>query len=82
MEKYDFECVICSKVLESVLPESREYYQPYRGGELRLVFGYGSFKFDKHIGTTEYRGVICDECSEKIVHKMDMIGYGMDGGKL
>lgn len=54
-------CIMCHDPLEMF---DEKYCQPYGGGEIQLIFAYGSFKFDKHIGNTVFKGVICDNCAE------------------
>ena len=63
-------CVICDKPLESIFPGEWDTWQPHKGGEIQLLFSYGSCKFDNHMHGTVYRGVICDDCAEKLVPKM------------
>lgn len=62
-------CAICEDQLEPSFQDSK--YQPYEGGEIRFIFNFGSTKFDKCIGSTVYRGVICDHCASKFVNRMD-----------
>ncbi len=67
-------CVICGKPLECALPDNDwSTYQAYGGGEIRLFFAWGSFKFDLNMHGTQFRGLICDECGEKLVPKMDAV---------
>ena len=66
-------CIFCNKQLESSFPDNLPY-QPYMGGEVQFTFGYGSCKFDlmKHgIGSTIYRAMVCDDCAEKFVDRME-----------
>lgn len=63
-------CVICGTELECAV-DNWDTYQPYKGGEIQLLFGYGSCKFDLNMNGTVFRGIICDDCSEKLVQKMD-----------
>lgn len=70
------ECCMCGKQMELVCDRPG---QPYDGGSIQITFGYGSAKFDKHIGFTAYDGLICDDCAEKLVPRLRMRGYGMDG---
>ncbi len=65
-------CVVCNKQLECAVGKW-DSYQPYDGGEICLSFSYGSAKFDLGFNTTVYRGLICDDCAEKLVNKMDCI---------
>lgn len=64
-------CALCGKELESAL-DDWEFVQPYGGGEIVMEFTYGSRKFDLSSGTTMYQGVICDECAEKMVDRMQL----------
>ena len=75
------ECVFCDKELENAVPAGLGY-QPCGGGSIMLDFCFGSTKFDKHPGWTEYSGLICDDCAEKIVDKMEETGYGFDGEQI
>lgn len=71
-------CVICDKQLKPVMPDKNNpwnTYQPYGGGEIQLIFSFGSLKFDENSGSTVFRGIICDDCAEKLVNKMDKKGY-------
>lgn len=64
-------CVLCDRRLEPACPTwSMSEYQPYYGGEMQLLFGYGSTKFDKGMYGTRYQGLVCDDCAEKLVGKM------------
>lgn len=63
-------CLLCGKHLETV-NKSWDHMQPMDGGEVQFIFTYGSKKFDKNVGATVYRAVICDECAEKHVPNMD-----------
>lgn len=61
------ECVICDKALLMV---DKKLYQPHDGGEMQLIFSYGSTKFDLCPTSTVFRGLICDDCATKLVSKM------------
>lgn len=64
-------CTLCDKQLEPALENlGWSNYQPNDGGELQFIFAYGSKKFDNHMGSTVFRGLICDDCAEKYVNKM------------
>lgn len=63
-------CIICDKPLESVDIDWKNM-QPHNGGEVKFIFSYGSTKFDDCFGSTVFRGVICDDCAEKLVSKME-----------
>lgn len=60
-------CFICGTLLEDILDmEHRQDnpwkgMQPYYGGEVRLMFSYGSTKFDP----ATFKGLICDDCTKK-----------------
>lgn len=64
-------CAICDKQLKSIHDNSWEHMQPENGGEINLIFSYGSLKFDDCIGVTKFTGVICDDCAEKIVCRLE-----------
>lgn len=63
-------CIICGKEMESAVA-SWETTQPDGGGEVIFMFSYGSRKFDEFCVGTEFRGVICDECAEKFISRME-----------
>jgi hypothetical protein len=63
-------CCVCGKGLLDAIPNNWETMQPYGGGKIVLSFCYGSLKFDKTVGVTSYIGVICDECAEKFVPRL------------
>lgn len=62
-------CIICGKMLESVDVSWRNF-QPYNGGEVRLIFSFGS----KHdlCGEGVFRGVICDDCGSNLLDAMEL----------
>lgn len=68
-------CAICSKMMECA-GKDWSSYQPHGGGEIDLIFSYGSKKFDKHMWSTSFVGLICDDCAEKIIKNghMDTMG--------
>lgn len=71
-------CIMCDKVLKGVSSDSiLKSRQPYAGGEIQLIFGYGSTKFDDNIGVTKFAALICDDCAEKLVPKMDRLTVNM-----
>jgi hypothetical protein len=74
-------CVICGDVLESAVDDSMAY-TPYRGGRVVFTFGYGSCKFDLAMGYTRFTGVICDDCAEKCIERMECRGYDMQGNEI
>lgn len=47
--------------------------QPHGGGEIQLIFGYGSTRFDHLCDGTVFRGIICDECAAKIVPRLFVV---------
>lgn len=64
-------CCMCEKELRSAMPGGDwATMQPYGGGEIMLHFGYGSTKFDNNFGGTCFNGVICDECTEKMIDRL------------
>jgi len=65
-------CVLCGKLLECAV-DDWDTFQSYGGGEIQLLFGYGSRKFDLSMEGTVFRGLVCDECAEKIVPKMELL---------
>lgn len=64
-------CIICGSELESAFDESFSF-QPYKGGEVTFYFHYGSCKFDLNMFGTKFAGIICDDCAEKCVERMEM----------
>lgn len=73
MESEARPCTFCGVMLESALPDGDwSTYQPYGGGEVQFRFAFGSTKFDNNIGSTVFRGLICDECGQKFVHNMEI----------
>ena len=60
-------CCFCAKGLDCADPQGWASKQPYGGGEIQLIFSFGSFKFDGNIGVTRFTGLICDECAEKMI---------------
>lgn len=73
-------CVVCGFQLERATP-SWDTMQPYGGGEMQLIFSYGSVKFDKHFEPTVFRGLICDECASDLVDKMEELNNGSQKGE-
>ena len=68
-------CLLCKKMLESAF-EDWKTNQPHGGGEIQLIFSYGSCKFDNNIGATTFKALICDECAENLVGDMVEGSYG------
>lgn len=66
------QCVACDKQLECAVLDW-DTFQPHDGGEIQLLFGYGSCKYDLEMHCTKFRGIICDDCAEKIVEKMTRV---------
>lgn len=65
-------CFVCGRMLEPVMPGGNwDSMQPYGGGEVRLIFSYGSVKFDKNYGGTSFRGIVCDDCTEERMDRLD-----------
>jgi hypothetical protein len=73
-------CVICNKPLEPVFEDSK--YQPHDGGEIQLIFSYGSTQFDEAPGCTRFHGVICDDCAKPLTEKMNKTLIGWEGERL
>lgn len=65
-------CAFCGKELESV-SDNWETLQPHGGGEVYFIFSYGSRMFDLEPGSTEFRGVVCDDCAAKCMKYMRRI---------
>ena len=65
-------CVVCGTKLSSV-NEDWKHMQPYGGGEIQLIFSFGSTKYDLNIGATTFRGVICDGCAEKMMINLEIM---------
>lgn len=63
-------CIICGTELECHTSDWSTY-QPCGGGEIQLIFSDGSLKFDLDYNNTVFRGIICDECAEELIVKMD-----------
>lgn len=63
-------CIICERQLDSIR-DTWDTMQPNDGGEVKFFFSYGSAKFDLCFGATIFKGVICDNCAHKLVHKME-----------
>ena len=70
-------CAVCAKELESVGGDWKGL-QPYGGGELTLTFSFGSRKYDLNPGCTIFAGIICDECSEKMMGRLERVDKGGD----
>lgn len=62
-------CVFCGRKLRSIFDDWRTY-QPDGGGEVQFIFSYGS-RWDTAVETTVFRGVVCDECAEKCMPRME-----------
>lgn len=63
-------CLFCLKPLEDAADNGFATYQPHGGGEVQFNFAYGSCKFDKNMDRTNYRALVCDECAEDFVGRM------------
>lgn len=70
-------CLFCNKQLKPIYLGDLENLQPNEGGEVNFLFAYGSH-FDEFVGLTKYRALICDNCAEGYVNKMQKIGYDWD----
>ena len=66
----DRPCVFCGKMLKPV-NNTWSTMQPLCGGEVQFIFAYGSMEFDDALGSTKFRGIICDQCGLKLVPHMD-----------
>ena len=66
-------CIICGCELESAFRDDQTHFQPYKGGEVTFYFHYGSCKFDMNMFGTKFAGIICDDCAEKCIERMEMI---------
>ncbi len=61
-------CAVCGTMLERAIPHGDwKDCQPHDGGEIKLIFCYGSTKFDMALEGTVFRGLICDGCAERII---------------
>lgn len=65
-------CVVCKKEMGCAVNDWTTF-QPDGGGEIKLIFAWGSNKFDLNIDSTEFRGIICDECGERLIPNMEMV---------
>ena len=68
-------CVMCDGMLKPAM-DDWETLQPHGGGEIRLVFSYGSQRFDECMGITEYKALICDSCASALVPRMSRFTDG------
>lgn len=72
-------CCMCKKQLDLAIPgedggrDEWSTLQPYAGGEIQLIFGFGSTKFDHMLEGAVFRGIICDDCAEKIVPNLFIV---------
>ncbi len=64
-------CIICLKPLADAADNNFRSFQPHQGGEIQFIFSYGSCKFDNKFPQTRFRGLICDECAEIYVERME-----------
>lgn len=62
-------CLFCQKELECAV-DSWKTKQPYAGGEVQLIFSYGSTEYDLGMSNTVFSAYVCDECAKKLVPKM------------
>lgn len=77
-ERSIYPCLICERPLPAVDPNF-EQYQPDGGGEMMLIFGYGSSKFDESPGSTVFTGIVCDSCAADFVPRMYKTRYDLQG---
>jgi hypothetical protein len=67
-------CCMCNKEMESAMPDGDwATMQPIGGGEIILHFAFGSEKFDRDCEGACFNGVICDDCSETLMHGLSDI---------
>ena len=72
-------CCVCGKQLENAMPTGNwDCMQPWGGGEVIMHFAFGSHKFDHHVSGTCFNGVICDECAEGMMDRLEDISEGDD----
>lgn len=65
-------CIICDVQLYPTFYEDGwKHMQPNGGGEVKFIFAYGSMLDD--LPSAIYSGVICDECANKVIHKMEKL---------
>ena len=65
-------CVVCEKELSSICDDDWQGMQPNNGCEIQIIGAYGSTKFDLNMSSTVFKGVICDDCAEKLVVNMEI----------
>jgi hypothetical protein len=63
-------CCICDKLMDCAC-HKWDTRQPHGGGEIQLIFSYGSSKYDLEMGITKFWALICDECASKLINKMN-----------
>lgn len=66
-------CIACGKLLEPATPFGWSSMQPEDGGEVKLIFSYGSCKFDLEPDCTTFKGVICDDCAESMMDRLERV---------
>jgi len=69
VEPLVMQCAQCQTKLESACGEG-DTMQPYGGCEVQIIAAYGSAKFDDCLLGRKFRGVICDNCLEKILPRL------------
>lgn len=74
-------CVMCTAPLEPAL-DTWETLQPWGGGEVNLVFGYGSNALDLSSGVTVFKGVICDSCALRLIDRMECEAVDVAGERV
>lgn len=62
-------CCMCDKLMDAAVG-TWDTRQPHGGGEIQLLFCFGSCKYDLEMGTTKFWALICDDCASKFVGKM------------
>jgi hypothetical protein len=75
----DTKCLLCLEEMEPSFPGA--IYEPEGGGQVVFVFRFGSKKFDNAPGQTQFHGVVCDACAERLVERMECRKF-TSGGKL
>ena len=66
-------CAACDKLLDPATPFGWDSMQPDGGGEIKLIFSYGSDKYDLHPHSTVFKGVICDDCAESMMERLERV---------
>jgi len=61
-------CIMCGKLMECAV-DTWDTNQPYGGGEMQLIFAYGSCKHDNSINSTVHTFLICDGCGTTLIER-------------